>query len=55
MTKLIFNLTRPAKKGGGERYEHGKEQDNDYMIIYLPQFLSRPEGSPQKIIEVTFE
>lgn len=51
---LKFRLTRPARKGGGDRYEHGQEGDKDYMVIYIPQFISRKEG-PKPEIVVTFE
>ena len=52
--ELIFKLTRPAKKSGGDRYEHGVEGDKDYMVIYIPQFISRKEG-PKLEIKVIFE
>lgn len=55
MKKLGFELTRAAKKGGGDRYEHGKEGEEDYMVIYIPQFISRSSGAPKNSIEVTFE
>jgi hypothetical protein len=55
MKKLIFKLTRQAKKGGGDRYEHGSEKDSDFMVIYIPQFISRNEGVPRGAIEVSFE
>jgi hypothetical protein len=55
MKKLIFTLTRQAKKGGGDRYEHGKEGDSDFMVIYIPQFISRSTGAPRTKIEVSFD
>ena len=54
-TKLIFKLTRQAKKGEGDRYEHGTDKDTDFMVIYVPQFISRSTGAPKMAIEVTFE
>ncbi len=55
MQKLIFKLTRVAKKSGGDRYEHGSEHDSDFMVIYVPQFISRKSGAPKNAMEVTFE
>ena len=52
--KLIFKLTRPAVKGGGYRYEHGVKDDKDFMVIYIPQFISRKDG-PRLEITVTIE
>ena len=55
MIKLNFLLTRPAKSGGGDRYEHGVKDDRDYMVIYIPQDISRKEGAIQKSFIVTIE
>ena len=55
MTKLNFILTRPAKKSGGDRYEHGSKDAPDFMVIYIPQTISRKEGTIQKEITVVFE
>ena len=55
MTKLQFDLKRPAKAKGGDRYEHGKEGDEHYMVIYLPQNLSRKGGMPLPRITITIE
>ena len=48
MEKLKFTLTRPAKKLGGDRYEHGKKGDLDFIVIYFPQFISRKGGEIRK-------
>jgi len=53
--KLTFKLVRPAKKSGGDRYEHGKEGEPDWMVIYVPQSISRKEGNPKGSLEVTIE
>ncbi len=53
--QLKFVLTRPAKSGGGDRYEHGVKDDQDFMTIYIPQTLSRKEGEIKKDFIVTFE
>lgn len=54
MTEMKFNLVRPAKAKGGDRYEHGKEGDADWMVIYVPQSLSREGGQPKKSFTVKF-
>ena len=53
--QLKFVLTRPAKSGGGDRYEHGVKDDQDFMTIYIQQTLSRKEGEIKKDFIVTFE
>jgi len=50
--KLKFKLTRPAKKSGGDRYEYGVKGDKDFMTVYLPQWISRPEEIPLKSINL---
>ena len=52
MTKLKFVLTRPARKSGGDRYECGKKGDQDFMVIYIPQYISRKGGEIKKELEV---
>ena len=44
MTTLIFKLKRPAKTVGGDRYEHGEIGDKDFMVVYVPQYISRAGG-----------
>lgn len=44
-TELIFKLTRPARKQGGDRYESEIGEPNP-MVIYVPQKFSRKEGVP---------
>ena len=41
MTTLIFKLKRPATRQGGDRYEHGVLNDKDFMVVYVPQYISR--------------
>lgn len=59
--ELDFNLTRPAKKSGGDRYEHGVEKSPEHMVLYLPQFISRErelshaKGMPFSTVKVTIE
>jgi len=38
----IVDLKRPARKSGGDRYE----SPNGEFVIYIPQYISRPEGVP---------
>jgi len=54
--KVKFQLTRPARSKGGDRYEGnlvGKERP---MVIYIPQEISRAiKGQViAKQIEITF-
>lgn len=52
---LIFKLTRPAKSGGGDRYEYGNKGDEDFMTVYIPQSISRKGGIPYKEIDITID
>ena len=47
----VVDLKRPAKKSGGDRYE----SPNQEFVIYIPQYISRPEGKPLASIKITFE
>ena len=55
MTTLKFKLTRPAQKGGGDRYEHGEKDDKDFMVIYLPQRISRAGDVPKLEVAISIE
>jgi len=55
MTRLTFKLTRPAKKSGGDRYETLIEGEKKPMVLYIPQRISRPEGTPSQSLIVTIE
>ena len=46
MTKaeFKFKLVRPARNLGGDRYECGKKGDPEWMVFYIPQFVSRKGG-----------
>ncbi len=56
MEKVMqFNLTRIAAANGGDRYEHGVEKSLEFMVIYLPQSISRKSGTPTPVIEVTIK
>ncbi len=52
-----FTLTRPARSSGGDRYEHGKKGDDDFMAQYYPQSISRPDvdGTPVERLRVTID
>jgi len=52
-TKLTFKLARVAKADGGDRYEHGVKGDKDWMVIYIPQPMSRDLGTPRVVLMVT--
>ena len=54
MTELKFNLTRAAKKSGGDRYEAEIGEDKP-MVIYIPQKLGRKDGIPASQIVITLD
>ncbi len=57
MTKLLFKLTRPARKFGGDRYEADLEDEYKPWVLYVPQAISRTGDG--KVVadyfEITFE
>ncbi len=55
MTSLKFKLTRPAKAGGGDRYEHGVRDDEDFMVIYIPQAISRADNRVRPEVTITID
>jgi len=55
VTKLTFKLTRPAKKSGGDRYEAKVEGEDNLMVVYVPQSISRAIGQSVLAMEITFE
>ena len=56
MRKLTFDLTRIAKKFGGDRYEHDLEGNkNDKFVVYIPQSISRKAGVVAEKMNITFE
>ena len=48
---ITVTIQRPAKKKGGDRYH---DEDTEFTI-YIPQYISRPEGVPLRKIKVIFE
>ena len=54
-TKLNFKLVRPAKSSGGDRYEYLTKGNDKWMVVYIPQSISRGErgGSPVKELNIT--
>ena len=52
-TKLNFKLVRPAKSSGGDRYEHLTKGNDKWMVVYIPQSISRKGGSPVKELNIT--
>lgn len=50
---MTFNLTRPAAHRGGDRYEYGTKGDNEHIIFYIPQSISRSEGEVKKRLKIT--
>ena len=47
-TQIEFTLKRVARSRGGDRYEAFIEGEDRPMVIYVPQYISRPEGQPLK-------
>ena len=52
--KLTFELTRPARKAGGDRYEVQVASEKLAIVIYVPQYISRKDGVPAYEMEVSF-
>ena len=55
MTSYKFDLKRPAKSKGGDRYEHSEKGRDDYMVFYIPQNISRRGGEIEKELTITIE
>ena len=49
----MMEMTRPAHKGGGDRFETMPGQPFPKLVIYFPQEVSRTEGKLNKRIELT--
>lgn len=52
-TEFKLKLVRPARKLGGDRYECGKKGDVDFMVFYIPQFISRVEDKVREELLMT--
>lgn len=52
---FTFKLTKPAKSNGGDRYEYGKKGDILWIVNYVPQQISRPEGRPLDKLKISYE
>ena len=52
VTKIEFKLERPARKSGGDRYEANVPGEEKPMVLYIPQVISRPEGTPVLKLDV---
>ena len=53
MIELIFKLVRRAKSKGGDRYEAALKDESKPFVIYLPQSISRVNGMPFDVVNVT--
>lgn len=60
--KLTFKLTRIAEFKGGDRYEHGTKGQSDYIVFYIPQYISRKKdenrhfpSSVREVLTITIE
>ena len=51
--ETIYQLVRPARKSGGDRYESTDDQC-PVKVIYVEQSFSRVAGTPAGEIAVTF-
>ncbi len=54
-TTLHLTLERPARRGGGDRYETNPTETTESFQIYLPQTISRIAGVPIGKFEMTIE
>lgn len=52
---IQMTLTRPAAKQGGDRYEADLNGEAKPWVVYVPQSLSRVNGTPKDSITVTLE
>lgn len=50
-------LKRAARRDGGDRYESPDDAHfiPSKFVIYIPQYISRPEGRPLDRVKITFE
>lgn len=55
MTKLQFKLVRPAKSSGGDRYEYLSKGQEGWMVVYVPQNISRKDGEIKQELTITIE
>jgi len=55
MTSYKFDLKRPAKSNGGDRYDYSEKGKDDHMAFYIPQSISRKEGDIAKTLTITIE
>ena len=51
--ELITNLNRFDLLRSGDRYECGKKGDPEWMVFYIPQFVSRKGGEVRKELVIT--
>lgn len=52
-----FNLERPARKAGGDRYQEIEESDKPIILgtVYVMQSISRSAGIPANSLTITIE
>ena len=53
--ELQFRLTKAARSTGGDRYECGQKGESFWMVIYVPQSISREGGTIKDTLKVTIE
>jgi hypothetical protein len=54
MSVCIVELTSPAKKSGGDKYE-GEFINGTKFNVYVPQFISRVSGQPAERLKITID
>ena len=54
MPKVTLTLKRLVRKKGGDRYETVLPNGESW-VVYFPQSISRPEGTPKKMITLNVE
>jgi len=53
--ELYFDLVRLAKSSGGDRYECGQKGDDLWMVVYVPQLISREGGKVKGTLKVIID
>lgn len=53
--ELYFDLVRLAKSSGGNRYECGQKGDDLWMVVYVPQLISREGGKVKGTLKVIID
>lgn len=49
---LKFILKKEARSKGGDRYECQPNAEERPIVLYFPQYISRPKGAAEPVLEV---